>query len=233
MSRYNKRAKKNTHEKIDPDEEPKNLIANLLMDKLLDNDEGELHHKQNKHIYIDQNHIYYRTDVSLENIDLLLKLIREYKDVVYNIKTDPYCVNFKPQPLYLHITSYGGDLYAGFLAYDYIKGSELEIYTIAEGYVASAGTLITLAGKKRLIQKSAVMMIHQLTTGMYGKYAELSEEFRNSSQDMQRLIKLYHSELNGKMTKNQIKEALEHDYWWDADECIKKGLCNELYVNVF
>lgn len=176
------------------------------MDKLLDNDEQELTHKQNKQVYIHENHIYYRTDVTIENVDLLLKLIREYKDTVHAIKSDPYCANYIPLPLYLHITSYGGDLYAGFLAYDYIKSSQLEIITIAEGYVASAGTLITVAGKTRLIQKSAIMMIHQLTTSMYGKFAELEEEFRNSTQDMQRLIKLYQSELNGKMTKNQIKE---------------------------
>lgn len=228
MSRYSKRLRKNT--KDSTDEEPKQLIANLLMNKLLDDDEQELRHKQNKHIYIHQNHIYYRTDVSIENVDLLLKLIREYKDIVHDISSDPMCVNYTPLPLYLHITSYGGDLYAGFLAYDYIKSSKLNIITVAEGYVASAGTLLTLAGKTRLIQKSAIMMIHQLTTGMYGKYAELAEEFKNSSQDMQRLIKLYLTELNGRMTKQQIKEALEHDYWWDADECMKKGLCNGLYL---
>jgi ATP-dependent protease ClpP protease subunit len=229
MSRPNKRFKKNS--KAD-DEEPKQLIANLLMNKLLDGDDAELNNnKQNKHIYLNQNHIYYRADVSIENIDLLLKLIREYKETVHNIKSDPICTNYTPLPLYIHITTYGGDLYAGFLAYDYIKNSTLDIITVAEGYVASAGTLMTLAGKTRLIQRSAIMMIHQLTTGMYGKYAELEEEFKNSSQDMQRLIKLYQTELSGKMTKAQIKEALEHDYWWDAEECIKKGLCTGLYTS--
>jgi ATP-dependent protease ClpP protease subunit len=30
------------------------------------------------------------------------------------------------------------------------------------------------------------------------------------------------------MTKKQIEEALKHDYWWDAETCIAKGLCDEI-----
>jgi ATP-dependent protease ClpP protease subunit len=63
---------------------------------------------------------------------------------------------------------------------------------------------------------------------MYGKFEELKEDFHNSEQDMKRLINIYHSELKGKMTKNQIADALKHDYWWDAKTCVNKGLCDEI-----
>ena len=39
---------------------------------------------------------------------------------------------------------------------------------------------------------------------MSGKFEEIKEDFQNSDHDMKRLIKIYHSELKGKMTKKQI-----------------------------
>ena len=130
--------------------------------------------------------------------------------------------------LYIHITTYGGDLYASLMCYDTLKSKTYKVNTIAEGYVASGGTIMMLGGKTRQIQKSTVMLIHQLSTGMYGKFEELKEDFQNSEQDMKRLVKIYHTELKGKMTKKQIEDALKHDYWWDANTCITKGLCDEI-----
>ena len=112
------------------------------------------------------------------------------------------------------------------MCFDTLKSKTYNVITIAEGYVASGGTIMMLGGKQRQIQKSTVMLIHQLSTAMYGKFEELKEEFQNSEQDMKRLIKIYHTELKGKMTKKQIEDALKHDYWWDADTCVAKGLCD-------
>ena len=162
----------------------------------------------------------------MESIDNLMKLVREFEEEVSELKADPYSKYFLQPDLYIHISTYGGDLYASLMAYDTLKSKSYNIITIAEGFVASGGTIMMLSGKQRQIQKSAVMLMHQLSTGMYGKFQEIKEDFENSEQDMKRLTKIYHSELKGKMTKKQIEEALKHDYWWDADACINKGLCD-------
>lgn len=209
----------------------KNMITENLIDNILGN--KKLKQKQdlfreNINIYREDNHIYFRTDVTIENCDLLLKLVREYEDDLKEYKSHPYIDDstFKPPNLFIHLTTYGGDLYASFLVYDTLKKSKLHIITVAEGYVASAGTVMSLGGKERKIQKTAIMMIHQLRTVIAGKFQEIQEDFQNSKMDMKRLINLYNNELCGKMKKKEIHEALNHDIWWDAEMCIKKGLCH-------
>ncbi len=184
----------------------------------------------NEEVYRENNHIYFRTDVTVENCDLLLQLVREFEDEMKTIKSDPYIneETFTPPKLYIHLTTYGGDLYASFLVYDSLKKSKHTIVTVAEGYVASAGTVMMLGGDVRQVQKSAVMMIHQLRTVIGGKFDEIEEDFKNSKMDMKRLINMYHEELGGKMTKKELQEVLTHDVWWEAPMCVKKGLCHEI-----
>lgn len=205
----------------------KNIIATSLMENIISNKKQKIHKEE---VYRENNHIYFRTDVTVENCDILLQLIREFEEDIKLTKSDPYIddTTFTPPSIYIHLTTYGGDLYASFMTYDTLKKCKYNIITIAEGYVASAGTVIALGGKERKIQKNALMMIHQLRTVIGGKFDEIEEDFRNSKLDMKRLIELYHSELNGKMSKKQIQEVLTHDIWWDSRTCVEKGLCHSI-----
>lgn len=206
----------------------KNIITSSLMENIIVNKKQKIHKEE---VYRENNHIYFRTDVTVENCDILLQLIREFEEDIKSTKSDPYIddTTFTPPSIYIHLTTYGGDLYSAFMTYDTLKKCKYNIITIGEGYVASAGTVIALGGKERKIQKNALMMIHQLRTVIGGKFNEIEEDFRNSKLDMKRLIDLYFTELNGKMLKKQIEEALTHDIWWDSKTCIEKGLCHSIY----
>ena len=229
MSRRFKRSRSRLNNSEDEDN-PLNKLSESLTENLFENlFQNNKKHKKDEEVYRESNHIYFKTEFTVESLDLLLKLIREFEDEVKSIKADCYSKYFVEPELFVHISTYGGCLYSSLMCYDTMKSKPYKIVTIAEGYVASGGTIMMLGGNKRQIQKSAVMLIHQLSTGMYGKFEELKEDFQNSEQDMKRLVKIYHTELKGKMTKKQIEEALKHDYWWDADTCINKGLCDELY----
>ena len=205
-------------EDIDVDDDMKGKLINNLFGFNNDDD-----------VYLEHNHIYFKTDVTMESVDKLCKLIREYKYKFNDIKKKDNICDITPKPLYIHLTTYGGDLYAAIMCYDIIKSSSIPIYTIAEGYTASAGTIISVAGQKRYITQNTVFMIHQLRTGMGGKYEELMEEMQNSKKDMDRIVNIYHTESKGKMTKIQIKEQLKHDKWFDSKESIKYGLVDEIY----
>jgi ATP-dependent protease ClpP protease subunit len=212
-----------------------NDISKIITDNLFDNLINKKQKKgcgddssDNEDVYREYNHIYFRSDVSIQSIDNLLKCIREFEEEMSDMKSDPYSKYFTHPELYIHITTYGGDLYASLMAYDVLKSKTYTVVTIAEGYVASGGTIMMIGGKKRQIQKSALMLIHQLSTHIYGKFEEIKDDFNNSEQDMKRLTNIYHTELKGKMTKKQIEDALKHDSWWDAKTCITNGLCDEI-----
>ena len=226
MSRFN--SKKRKFLSVDREKEGSDDLTKVIAENLFENLFDKKKKSKDENVYRENNHIYFKTDITVETIDELLKLIREFESEISEIKSDPYAVYFSQPDLYIHISTYGGDLYASLICYDTLKSKTYNVITIAEGFVASGGTIMMIGGKLRQIQKSSVMLIHQLSTGMYGKFEELKEEFQNSDQDMKRLTKIYHSELKGKMTKKQIEDALKHDYWWDADTCVSKGLCDEI-----
>ena len=224
LRNFNKRK----YNMVDKEKSGDSEITNIITENLFENLFEKKKIRREEKVYRENNHIYFRTEVTVDTIDELLRLTREFEQEVGEFKSDPYSKYVLEPELYIHISSYGGDLYASLMCYDTLKLKKYNVITIAEGFVASGGTIMMLGGKKRQIQKSAVMLIHQLSTGMYGKFDELKEDMENSDQDMKRLVKIYHTELKGKMTKKQLDDALKHDYWWDAVTCVAKGLCDEI-----
>jgi len=136
---------------------------------------------------------------------------------------------FTPNPVYLHITTNGGDLLSGFFAYDKIKASRVPIRTVIEGSVASAGSLMSIAGERRYMTPNSHLLIHQLRTGIIGTYEELVDEKANCNQFMTKLVSIYHTNCNGRLSKTKIREILKRDIFWDAQTAIQNGLVDELW----
>ena len=227
---YKQTKNNNDLEDNDDNQEDNNPLVNLFT---TNNPFKQLFlHNDDTEVYGEANHIYFKTDVTPESINKLCTILR-HKITEYNhIKHNNLVENIVPKPLYLHISSYGGYLHEAFLVYDYIKNSPIPIHTIIEGYAASAATVMSIAGSKRYITPSSIMLIHQLSTGMSGKFNQLEEELTNSKQDMNKLYNIYVNNCNGKMTKREIIEELKHDKWWNAEKCVKKGLCDEILRTV-
>lgn len=129
-------------------------------------------------------------------------------------------------PVHLHVTSYGGLIDAAFSAVDCIKGLKVPVVTVVDGYVASAGTLITLAGTKRQMLPNAKLLIHQLRTGMWGKFAELTEQYDNSKKTMDHLSAFYVA--HTKIKRKRLDKLLKKDVDWDATECLAHGVIDEI-----
>ncbi len=126
----------------------------------------------------------------------------------------------------LYITTFGGCVYNAFNVVDTIKNMEIPVYTICKGCVASAGTLISLSGKKRFITKNSYMLIHELRTGCWGKFSYIKDDFNNSNELMN-CIKNYYIE-NTKITIKELEEQLKKDIIWNADNCLINGLVDEV-----
>ena len=130
------------------------------------------------------------------------------------------------KPIKLYITSGGGLVYQVFSAIDTIKAMKVPVNTICKGFVASAGTLLSLAGNRRFITPNSYMLIHELSTGHYGKFTHLTESFENSKQLMEH-IKSYYLEKT-KMTSDELDEQLKKDICWNSNMCLEKGLVDEI-----
>lgn len=180
-------------------------------------------------VYTNKNHIYFKTGVCKESIDKLSTEIDNLNTKLSNLEKRASLGTFTPKPIYLHITTNGGDLLAGFFGYDKIKDSKIPIRTIIEGSVASAGSLLSMAGSHRYMTANSHLLIHQLRTGIIGTYEELVDEKNNCNQFMSRLVNLYKENSNGKLSKTKIKEILKRDIFWDAKTAIANGLVDEVW----
>lgn len=135
-------------------------------------------------------------------------------------------ITIEPKEINLYITSYGGYLYQVFTTIDFIKNLKVPVHTICTGIVASAGTLLSLAGSRRSITKNSYMLIHELRGGSWGKFSGLSDSFQNQQQLMDHIINYYVE--NTKITREELEEQLKKDITWNADICLDKGLVNEI-----
>lgn len=178
-------------------------------------------------IYERDNHIYFRSNVNERSVNKLIMIINNYNDIFKELSKNVSIKSIEPNPIYLHITSYGGCVFSCFRAIDVIKNSKVPIYTIIDGHAASAGVLMSVVGKKKFITPSSYALIHQLSSGAIGTYREISDEFKSVDNIMKDIYKIFLK--NTKMTKKEIKDYLGHDIWWNAKTCVDKTLVDEIY----
>ncbi len=181
-------------------------------------------HKDEKIEKVD-NHIYFYSEVSRDSVFELNLLLKEAEEENLSIANR---MNIEPIPIFLHIHSDGGSIFSAFDAIDYIQESKVPVHTIIEGSAASAGTIMSIVGEKRYIRPHAYMLIHQLSSGCWGKMNEIEDEFANLQELMVQIKKLY--EEHTKVPKKKLSELLKHDLWWNAEKCIEYGLVDEIWT---
>jgi ATP-dependent Clp endopeptidase proteolytic subunit ClpP len=173
-------------------------------------------------IRVVENTIYYYGDVTegnaldlnstLHAVDRKLAVSGQFLDVTPVIK--------------LHINSYGGSLFAGLATVDTIRGLNAEVHSIIDGAAASAATIISCSCAKRSIGKYSKMLIHQLSSGMYGKYNELEDDMENNKHLMDTIKAIYKE--HTKVPMKKLSEILKHDLWFDSKTCKDLGLVDEI-----
>ena len=179
--------------------------------------------ERSDYLEITNNRIYFYSNVETKNVLGLNKAIRELGAEIQHSAAVLEC---PPASIFLHVNSHGGDLFAGLAAMDEIRKSKASIISIVDGCAASAATLMTIVANKRQINKHAYMLIHQLSSGMWGKYTEMKDEMENVDNMMKTIREIYLEYT--KIPKKKLNEILEHDLWFDAETCLKYGLVDEI-----
>ena len=133
--------------------------------------------------------------------------------------------DFKPC-IKLRINSFGGSLFAGLAVLDTIRNIKSEVHTYVDGSAASAATIISIAGSKRYIGRNSMMLIHQLSTGAYGKFSELEDDMENNKRLMKMIKDIYKQYT--KVPMKNIDEILKHDLWFDSAKCLEFGLVDAI-----
>ena len=139
-----------------------------------------------------RNRVYFHCPVTRKTVLALIQKLEE---------AETYALTNEQPSIYLFIHSEGGDAYAGLSAMNHVQTRRLPVDTVADGFVASAATFILLGGRVRYGMRHAAVLIHQLTTGFWGKFEFMKDEVTNSAQLMDTFRDLYTRETRMKKKK--------------------------------
>tara|TARA_B100001093_G_C26842315_1_gene1021123 strand:- start:744 stop:1448 length:705 start_codon:yes stop_codon:yes gene_type:complete len=169
------------------------------------------------------NHIYFYSKVCKKSAqEVNMKLREVEKEILEKYRGHKSHQEY----IYLHINSFGGSVFSAFSIIDTIKSLKVPVVSIVEGAAASAGTLISIVCDYRIIFKTSYMLIHQLSSGCWGQMDKLEEEMENLRELMTQIKNVYKN--HSRIPHEELDEILKHDYWWNADVCMSKGLVDEV-----
>jgi len=172
------------------------------------------------------NHIYFYADVDSDRCLALIRAIREADSELRSEHLSRGLEGMPLTPIWLHVHSYGGDLFTGFSVADQLTMIKTPVYSIVEGICASAATLISMSCVKRYILPSSFMLIHQLSGVKWGTHEQFKDEMTLQHKAMDRLVEFYARK--SAVSEAEIRAMLTRDYWMDAETSLKMGFADAI-----
>lgn len=173
---------------------------------------------------------YQLTNVSEDSATLYIygditSIKRFENDVcVYDLAKEIGDLNGKA--LTVRINSYGGEVAEGLAIYNLLKSYAGEVTTICDGFACSAASVVFMAGAKRIMPRSSLLMIHNAWTRASGD----ADDLRKAAEDLEKItqpsVEIYTSVSN--LDTDEIKAMMDAETWIDADEALDFGFATEI-----
>ena len=170
------------------------------------------------------NNIYLYQDITPKAIMELGIAIRSLNNQIISLMCELE-VGQAPA-IHLHINSGGGCAFSGLAGASHILNSNIPVFTYVEGSAASAATLLSCVGAKRFVTEHSFMLIHQISTGVWGTYENLNDEKESMDSLMEMISSIYLK--HTKIKKKQLKQLLKRDLWLNPEKCLELGLVDEV-----
>tara|TARA_Y100000310_G_scaffold179040_1_gene179016 strand:- start:111 stop:689 length:579 start_codon:yes stop_codon:yes gene_type:complete len=167
--------------------------------------------------------IFYYTGIDKPNV---LELNKHLHNLETTHLTRSLSLGVDPAPIRVRINSGGGLIVAGIAGMDNMRTLKVPVYTIIDGFCASAATFLSVVGVHRQITRNSFMLIHQLSTSFWGKYEEFEDEKKNLDLMMKMIRQIYREYTS--IPKKELDKILKRDLMLDAEKCLKWGLVDEI-----
>ena len=174
-------------------------------------------------VKITGNEILFYGDVDRENA---LEFVEKFKRLeIELLKKKAELVGYEPV-IRVHIHSDGGCIFSGMNLMNVLESSRVRVITVAQGSCCSAATFMLLGGSERRMGKNAFVLIHQISTEMWGNYEDLKHELRSTDKFMKMLKKMYMEKT--KIPERKFKKLMKKDIYLSPKDCIRYGIVGEL-----
>jgi len=130
------------------------------------------------------------------------------------------------QDVDVHISSVGGSAFDAIAIYDLLKKYTGNVTTYIDALAASAASIVAMGGKKIIMSKYALLMIHKPMVGSGGNADELLKDVQMLNVVQSRLAQIYMDKtgLDG-VTVNSLINAVT---WLSADQALDLGFIDEI-----
>jgi ATP-dependent Clp protease protease subunit len=129
------------------------------------------------------------------------------------------------EPIDLYISSVGGSVYSGLAIKDVIYSIESKVNTHGIEFCASMGAYLLASGTgTRKCTENTRIMIHSVSSGMYGTIHDIEIDFNESKYLQDKILSDMVTFSKGKSTLEDMKKRTQRDYFMGYEEAIKIGL---------
>lgn len=191
---------------------------NYYINKNLDKNDFNNYYKKS-HLYSKSN-IFFNGELNDESCFKLSEALLKHKNnLIFNSDQGNH--------INLYIQSPGGSLLPTLAVVDEILNSEIPVYTYIRGYAASAATLLSVAGRHRIMYNHSLMMIHSVRTHQeVTTYNEVKNIYENLDVFMKIIKEIYLG--NSNIDENLLNELLLKDSWITSSQALEYGLIDEV-----
>jgi ATP-dependent Clp protease, protease subunit len=130
------------------------------------------------------------------------------------------------EPIDVYVNSPGGHVESGDTIHDMIRfvDAEAPVRMIGTGWVASAGALIFLAGRResRFCLPQTRFLLHQPMGGVRGPAVDIDIEAREIIKMRERLNRMIAQETG--QSYDKVAKDTDRNYWMSAEEAIAYGM---------
>ena len=127
----------------------------------------------------------------------------------------------------IYINSAGGSVTEGTAIYNQLKrhGAHKTVYV--DGFACSIASVIAMAGDTVVMPRNALMMIHNMSMGVFGNAAELRKAADNLDTINQAGMAAYLQKAGEKLDAGKLKEMYDAETWLTAAQCMELGLADQ------
>lgn len=132
------------------------------------------------------------------------------------------------------IDSFGGQVYSLMSMISSIRNAKIPVATIVRGKAMSCGAILSSFGAKglRFMDKDSTMMIHDVSSGAFGKIEELKSDVREAERLNKKVYTMMAQNCDqpDDYFTDLIHDKGHADWFLDAEEALKHNIINHISV---
>ena len=126
----------------------------------------------------------------------------------------------------IHLNSPGGDVAEGIAIANRLLQYKGNVTTYVDGFACSAGSLIPIVSDNTIMGVGSMVMIHPVSTFVYGDEAALLKEAKVLAKMTEGAIDIYM--LKAKVKREELETMVKNETWFTAREALAIGFATEL-----